>query len=232
MHEHAPVAADPRRDVDRVDHVVGGEAEAVRRRQRGQDRHRRVRTHVHLAEVRVGGEALLRVAGGLTLRTRREREHARPLAALHREVVVHVVGLHVEDELFATECVERGFLVDGRFLRNGEGPARRFTATRGFVLGAGRQHEERGGRARGAREEPAARHAQAARVLVRQLVGTAHRLADQWAVRDRVELAVRHRSELDREVVGIRHCRASSVHNTSSRRSGNTFPTFVRRYSP
>ena len=50
------------------------------RRQRREDRHRRVGAHEHLAEVRVGGEARLRAAGLHTFRTARAGKDRGPLA--------------------------------------------------------------------------------------------------------------------------------------------------------
>ena len=94
-------------------------------RQRRQDRHRRVRPHEHLAEVGVGGEAHL----GCRPRSRPPRSGSAGRPPVHSppsraSVVVHVVGLDVEDELLAAQLLERGGRVAGGLLGHVEGRRR------------------------------------------------------------------------------------------------------------
>ena len=208
MHQHPALAADAGGGVDGEEHVLGLEPGGVLRRQRRDDAHRRVGPDVQLAEVGLGREADPAVALLLAGLARGAGEDRRPLAARLGEVLVHVVGLDVEDELVAAQLVERGAGVLGGVLRHLVRPAQALAAVDASsseqalsmkIVAAAPIEELRKRR----RLTPRRRARSSA-----SRMGAADDLLQLRRERRRVELAVRHRAELDGQLVFVSHGRS------------------------
>ena len=141
---------------------------------------------------------------GVGVATGRLGEGAAEVARGRREVVLEEVGLEVEHELVAAEHVGGHVGIDRRVLGHAQPAAGATTGTRLMLVGAARVEREEHGRARhrGA-QEVAPAHADAARRSVDQFTGAAGGFTEQRRGRRRHVLAVRHRAELDGQLVVV-----------------------------